>query len=285
MAAVVLVVNLWRLGRQVMQIAGEKYLSLIAAGVAFFGMFAIFPGIAAVIAIFGLVTDPVVVQEQLILLQDLIPAGAYDLFQAQINRLLATSTGTLGWATVVSIGLALWSSRAGVTALMSGLNAIAGQPSRNGFWQIVVALLLTVTLVTLAIVALLLLVVAPIILALIPHFIPGDFSLTWTLELIRWVLALGVLLMGLSVLYRFGPNLRGDRGPWLTIGALVVIVLWVAASAGLSYYLANFGNYNEVYGSIGAVIGLLLWLYVSAYLILLGAALNVVLYGKPQDAK
>jgi len=272
---VVKVLKIWRVLVAVWTTAGEKHLGLIAAGVAFFGMFGIFPGIAAVIAIFGLIADPVVIAEQLALMEDIIPPDAYNLIASQVFRLVAAPTDALGWATGVSIALALWSCRAGVAALIGGLNAIAGQRLRNGIWQMVVALLLTFALVTLAIVALTAVVIVPIGLA----FIPVANSTAWLLEGIRWLIALGVLMMGLSLLYRFGPARIGSRGRWITVGAFVVVVLWVAASAGLSYYLTNFGSYNEVYGSIGAVIGLLLWLYVSAYLILLGAALNVEIHG------
>lgn len=266
---------MWRVLLAVWIVAGEKHLGLIAAGVAFFGMFGIFPGLAAIIAIFGLIADPVVIAEQLTLMEDIIPPDAYNLIASQVFRLVAAPTEALGWATAVSIALALWSSRAGVAALIGGLNAIAGQRVRNGLWQMVVALLLTFALVTLALVALTAVVIVPIGLA----FIPVASSTAWLLEGIRWLIALSVLMIALSLLYRFGPARIGHRGRWITVGAFVVVVLWIAASAGLSYYLTNFASYNEVYGSIGAVIGLLLWLYVSAYLILLGAVLNVEIHG------
>lgn len=276
--------KIWRILVAVWVTATEKHLGLIAAGVAFFGMFGIFPGIAAVIAIFGLVADPVVIAEQLRLMEGIIPPDAYQLMSSQIDRLIFAPPGALGWATLVSIMLALWSCRAGVGALIGGLNAIAGHRQRNGLWQVIVALLLTIALVVLAIVALTVVVVVPIGLA----FVPVANSTAWLLEALRWIIALGVLMVGLTLLYRFGPARIGGRGRWLTVGAFVVVVLWVAASAGLSFYLTNFASYNEVYGSIGAVIGLLLWLYVSAYLILLGAALNVEVHGQgtpPQDAQ
>lgn len=273
-----MVLQVWHVLVAVWKSASEKHLGLIAAGVAFFGVFGIFPGIAAVIAIFGLVADPTVIGEQLVLMQDIIPPDAYRLLSSQINRLVTAPSQALGWATVVSITLALWSCRAGVGALIGGLNAIAGQRVRNGVWQMVVAFLLTIALVSLAIIALTVVVVLPIGLA----FIPVATSTAWLLEGARWLIALGVLMMGLSLLYRFGPARIGSRGRWITVGAFVVVILWVAASAGLSYYLTNFASYNEVYGSIGAVIGLLLWLYVSAYLILLGAALNVEVHGYDQ---
>lgn len=269
------ILQVWRVLLAVYRVAGEKHLGLIAAGVAFFGMFGIFPGIAAVIAIFGLMADPVVIAEQLTLMEGIIPPGAYRLLSGQINGLVNAPSQTLGWATVVSITLALWSCRAGVGALIGGLNAIAGQRKRNGFLQMVVAFLLTIALVALALVAVMAVIILPIGIA----FIPMANATVWFLEGARWLIALGVLMIGLSLLYRFGPARIGGRGRWFTVGAFVVVILWVAASAGLSYYLTNFASYNEVYGSIGAVIGLLLWLYVSAYLILLGAVLNVEVHG------
>jgi membrane protein len=265
---------IWRAAYEIWTAAGERHIGLIAAGVAFFGMFGVFPGIAAVIAVFGLVADPVIVSDQLALMEEVIPKDAYDIFQTQIQNLLTARTDTLGWATFVSIALALWSSRAAVAALIGGINAIEGVPQRGGIRQALVALLLTASLVLLAITALLSVVVSPVILA----FVPLANSTVWILEGVRWLIALFVLFGGLSILYRYGPNMRPNRRPWLTIGAGVVVVVWIGASIGLSYYLTNFGNYNEVYGSIGAVIGMLLWLYISAYLILLGAVLNAKLY-------
>ena len=265
---------IWRTAADIWGEASKRHIGLIAAGVAFFGMFGVFPGIAAVIAVFGLVADPVVVADQLELMREVIPADAYDIFAAQIDSLLNARSETLGWATFVSIMLALWSSRAAVGALMSGINAIEAAPLRGGIRQMLVALLLTASLVMLATVALLSVVILPVIIA----FVPLPVSTAWVLEGVRWLIALAVLFMGLSILYRYGPNMRPHRRPWVTIGAGVVVVVWIAASVGLSYYLTNFASYNEVYGSIGAVIGLLLWLYISAYLILLGAILNAKLY-------
>ncbi len=267
--------RIWRILVAVWNTASDKHIGLIAAGVAFFGMFGIFPGIAALIAIFGLVADPVAISEQLLLMEGIIPPDAFSLLAAQVNGLITARPETLGWATLVSITLALWSCRAGVGALIGGLNAIAGQRMRNGIWQMAVAFMLTVALVALGLVAMVVVIVLPIVLA----FLPLAASTAWLLEAARWLIALGVLLLALSLLYRFGPARIGSRGRWFTVGAFVVVVLWVAASVGLSYYLTNFASYNEVYGSIGAVIGLLLWLYVSAYLILLGAALNVQVHG------
>jgi membrane protein len=278
--------HIWQVGSRVMTTAGEKHLGLIAAGVAFFGMFGIFPGIAAVIAIFGLVANPVVIADQLTLMEDIIPVDVYNMIEAQVTTLVTAPAQTLGWATALSILLAIWSCRAAVGALIGGLNAIAGQEQRNTFVEILVALLLTFALVFLGIVAIAVVIILPIVMA----FLPLPTGTAWLLEGLRWAVALGVLLTALGLLYRFGPVRTGDyRGRWITTGAVVVVVLWIAASAGLSFYLTNFGSYNELYGSIGAVIGMMLWLYISAYLILLGAALNMHVHGRkavaePQEA-
>ncbi len=265
---------LWRLVANALAMADQANLGLIAAGVAFFAMFAIFPALAAIIAVFGLVADPSIVESQLELMRDVIPTEAFYLFDAQISRLLGARADTLGWATALSTGVALWSARAGVAALMRGLNAIKGEPNRGGIGHYAVALLLTICLVGIAVIALLIVVIAPIVLAFLP--LGGVAALA--LEAIRWSVALFILLAALALLYRFGPNTVDVRTGWVSPGAIVVVVVWIAASVGFSAYLRNFGSYNEVYGSIGAVIALLMWLYISAYLVLLGAVLNVVLH-------
>ncbi|EAR52503.1 ribonuclease BN [Oceanicola granulosus HTCC2516] len=263
----------WKAMKSVAVEIGEKNLGLIAAGCAFFGIVAIFPAIGAIIAIFGLVADPAIVSAQLQLMEEFIPAEAYKLFSEQINALLAARTDQLGWTSLLSLMIALWSARLGVASIMQGLNAIHGQPNRGGLRQIMVALLLTVSLIGVSVASLLLVVIAPIVFS----FLQLGAAAAWLLEALRWLVALFILLAGLGILYRFGPNARGDRPSWVSPGAVLAVVLWLAASVGFSLYLANFGRYNEVYGSIGAVIALLIWLYISAFLVLLGAALNAAL--------
>ncbi len=266
-------VNGFNIARQVLDDLGEKNAGLISAGVAFYGLFAIFPGIAATISLFGLFADPIVVDSQLDLMKGLMPPGVFRLFEAQIDGLLGAGTATLGLTTLVSIGLALFSARTGVSALVRGLNAIFERPNRGSIRHVFVALFMTVCLVGMSIVALLMVVVAPVILAVVP-FNPNE---ELGLEIIRWAVAITILFAGLGLLYRYGPNRRFARLGWVTPGALLVVILWIAMSAGFSIYVANFATYNEVYGSLGAVIALLFWFYLSAYLILLGGALNYTL--------
>lgn len=263
----------WRVARAVWTVSGRTHVGLIAAGVAFYGMFALFPGMAALIAVFGLISDPGVVRTELQLLHEVIPDQAFDLLSAQLERLLTASGTTLGWTTALSFAVALWSARAGVSAVVQGLNAIYDIPNRGGLRHEAVALAMTLALMAIAVTALLVVVVAPILIALVPPT-PGTARV---LQWLRWGAALVVLISGLGMVYRYGPNRTASGVVWMTPGAIVVVALWLAVSAGLSLYLSNFGAYNQVYGSIGAVIALLMWLYVSAYLVLMGAALNAVL--------
>jgi len=258
---------IWRSFRDVL---GKNDLDLISAGVAFYGMFSIFPAFAASIAIFGIVADPVVIAEQLDLMRDVIPADVFTLFEAQIDRLLGAGAATLGWASFVSLAIALWSARAGVGAMLRGLNAIYAGQTRSGVRHAATALAMTVAMIGVALIALIVVVAAPIAIAFIP--LANEWS--GLIEVIRWAVALFVLLAALGILYRYGPN-AAHRSGWVTLGAFVAVGLWYLVSIAFSAYIANFGNYNQVYGSLGAVVALLMWFYLSSYLVLLGGALNV----------
>ena len=203
-----------------------------------------------------------------------MPAQVLELVNAQMGRLLSAGTQTLGWATALSIFLARWSARAGIGALMRGLNTIYDAPNRSTIRHYFAAFTLTVALVGVGLVAGAAIVVAPVVLA----FLPVSAQAAAIIDLIRWSAAIFVITMGIMLIYRYGPRARdGRRSPWVTPGAGFAVVMWAAASVGFSQYLANFGRYNEVYGSIGAVVALLMWLYLSAFLVLLGGALNAQL--------
>lgn len=262
-----------RLLRQIASAISDQNLTLTAAGVAFWAMLALFPGLAAIIAIWGLLADPQVLIEQLDLIRTILPADVTRLVESQINALMSAGGDKLGWAGLISTLLAIWSTRSGVAALMLGLNAIHGRQNRNSLRHYLTALVLTAALLGVSIVTLSAVVIVPIIFAIIPLG-PATALLV---ETFRWAAAIFVLMAGLAVIYRFGPNNRGDRMKWVTPGAVLAVALWAVASYGFSFYLSNFGNYNEVYGSIGAAIAMLIWLFISAFLILLGAVVNLQL--------
>ncbi|MBU9698300.1 YihY/virulence factor BrkB family protein [Rhodobacteraceae bacterium HSP-20] len=255
--------------RDLWHLSDERELDLIAAGIAFYGFLALFPAAAAVIAIWGFFADATLIRQELLLAKDYLPEDAYILISDQIESLLALQSDSLGLATFISLFLALWTARASIAALMRGLNAIHGLPNRASHWHHLRAILLTFVLVGLAIAALMAAVVGPLIL----NFFPLGAFATIALEVVQLLISLMIVVIGVALVYRLGLN-RQIRHPLFTRGILVAVVIWVAASRGLVVYLANFDTYNRVYGSIGAVAALLVWLYLSGYAILLGAAVD-----------
>ncbi|MEM1075821.1 MAG: YihY/virulence factor BrkB family protein [Pseudomonadota bacterium] len=245
-------------------------LMLISAGVAFFAMLSVFPALAALIAILSLLADPDVVITQLEEIRELMPDDVYDILNAQVVGLVSTSTDTLGWTGLVSILAALWSTRAGVGAMIHGLNVVYDKQGRGALMHNVRAFLLTLALVAVGIIALLTVVVAPVVLS---FFALGGFT-SVAIDLLRWLIAIGVTLLGIGLFYRFGPNRRPDKTQIVTAGSIFAVVSWAGVSILFSYYVSRFGNYNEIYGSIGAVIAMLIWLWITSFLVLVGAALN-----------
>ena len=259
---------------------GESNLGLVSAGVAFFSMLSLFPALAALIAVLSLISNPSVVLAQLEDVRTLLPSDVYDIINAQLITLLTARADTLGWAGLLSLLFALWTARAGTGAMMMGLNAVYGQRNRSTARHYFRALWLTVGLVAVGIIALLMVVVAPVVLAYLPIG-PWTYIIADT---VRWSIALTVLLGGIGMLYRYGPNRRPKRTRFFTPGAFLAVISWAAVSVGFSYYVANFGNYNQIYGSIGAVIAMLMWLYLTSFLILFGAALNAQIEKRTEGA-
>ncbi len=256
---------IWRYYRRIEQ----AEIDLIAAGVAFYAFLAIFPAAAAIIAIWGFVSNPDVIRQELELLSRFVPAEAFSLISTQAEALMQVESGSLGIATILSTAIALWSARAGVAALIRGLNAIHHLPNRSGHWHQLRALVLTFVLVGLVLSALTMAVVVPVVVTYLPEVAQG--LPIADANLLLGIVA-GVLAVGLA--YRLGPNYHSTKPPLLSLGLLVAVVLWVLATRGFMLYLANFPSYNRVYGSIGAVVVMLMWLYVSAYSVLLGAAVD-----------
>lgn len=258
-----------KLASAVWNATDDRHIGVIAAGVAFYGMFAVFPGMAATIAIWGIFSDPAVIRSYLDAVHEVIPAAAYDVLQSQLVALLRADSQTLGWTTILSVLVALYSVHAGVAALISALNAINGHKPRSGLRRILGSLGLTFAILALALLALATVVFVPIAL----NFLHVGEAAALILKVLPWVVLILVLLAFLGMVYRWGPN-REARFGWLTPGALLAVALWAVASIAFSVYLANFGSYNRIYGSIGAVVALLMWFYISAYIVLLGAVLN-----------
>lgn len=252
----------------------DGHFGLIAAGVAFYAMFAVFPGLAASVALWSLMADPAVIAEYLEVGEQFLPDDAAVLVHDQVMGLLATPRATLGWATFVSLMIALYSARAGVSALITGLDVVNRATPRGWVWGWVVDIALTLALIFAILVGLATIVLVPLIL----QFIDLGPAEEWFLGVLPWVAMFALVFSCLSILYHFGPNLPPDAGrPWVSVGVVVAAVTWSAVSFAFSAYLANFDSYNRVYGSIGAVVALLMWLYLGVLAVLLGGAVNAEL--------
>lgn len=266
--------HLWRFVLAVWTRIGDGHFGLIAAGVAFFAMFAVFPGLAAVVAIWGLMADPGVIEGYLVMAERFLPTQAARLVHDQVMGLLTAPRSTLGWATFLSLGIALYSARAGVSALIQGLDVVHGAHPRGFFRGWAVDVLMTLALIGALIVALGTVVIVPVILT----YVPLGTSAAVITRVLPWLVMFLFVLACLSLLYRFGPNVpRTTRSGWFTVGVIFAALAWAGVSIGFSLYLANFNSYNRIYGSIGAVIILMTWLYLSVWAILVGGAINAEL--------
>ncbi len=200
-------VNRAHILRRLYRRVGRAHLGMVASSVAFFGFLAIFPAIAAIIALWGFAADPGIIREQLAPLQDVLPTEAYGLLYGQVENLLALNSRRLGWTTALSTALALWSARAGVAALLQGINMVHHQPARRGLWHVALASLLTLILIGTAIAAMTAAVVAPIVIGLLNL----GTATALILEVANIALGLTLLVVGLGLAYRYGPNRGAGR--------------------------------------------------------------------------
>ena len=258
---------LWRTYEQI----GEDRLLAISAGVVFFGLLAVFPAITALVSCYGLFADASTIGANLQTLALMLPEGSFQIVQDQIARVLGKGETALGATFLFGLGLAIWSANAGVKAVIDALNVVYGEREKRGFVRLN---LLSLAFTTGAIAALLLMVSAVVALPLLlDHlFLAGESKMI--VSLARWPVLLLLLLLALGILYRFGPSRRAARWEWLSVGTLTAALLWIAGSSLLSWYLSNFGNYDATYGSLGAAIGLMMWMWMSAVIVLCGAELN-----------
>jgi membrane protein len=250
---------------------GEDRLLAIAAGVVFFGLLAVFPAITALVSCYGLFANPSTIGANLQTLSLMLPEGSFQIVQDQIARVLTKDGTALGATFLFGLGLAIWSANAGVKAVIDALNVVYEEQEKRGFVRLN---LLSLAFTSGGIAALLLMVGAVVVFPLVLDHLGLAPAGQFVVSLLRWPLLFVILLVVLGVLYRFGPSRRAARWEWLSVGTLAAAVLWIAGSSLLSWYLSNFGNYNATYGSLGAAIGLMMWMWMSAIIVLCGAELN-----------
>ncbi|WP_316013386.1 YihY/virulence factor BrkB family protein [Roseobacter sp. HKCCA0434] len=261
----------WATFMRIAEGVGERSLFLASGGMAFFATLSIFPFLVFLIAMYGYVSDPTVILIHMSRLEGFLPDSAYELIETQLIGIMSEGQTQNGWRGLMSIAFTLWAARAGSNAMLQGLNLVFMERERRTFLRhTVTAIALTLTLVGIVIFALLMLVALPVLFAALPI----RQGIETTVTLLTYTLGLGAMALAIGILYRYGPNRRGERLPLLSFGSIVAALLWMAASVAFSFYLSNFGNYNEVYGSIGAVAALMMWFFVSSFVILFGALLN-----------
>ena len=258
---------LWRTYGQI----GEDRLLAVAAGVVFYGLLALFPAVTAFVSLYGFFAQASSINEHLALVGGILPDGAVEIIQEQVTRIASKGETRLSLAFALGLGLALWSANAGMKALIDALNVSYDEKEKRGFIKLnLVSLALTVGAIIAVLIAVGAVIVAPVVLSFLGL---GGWFETF-LSLLRWPVLLFLVIFGLAILYRFGPSREHPRWEWISVGSLVAAVAWLISSGLLSWYLASFADYDATYGSLGAAIGMMMWMWISSIVILFGAEIN-----------
>jgi membrane protein len=257
----------WRTYEQI----NDDRLLAVAAGVVFYGLLALFPAITALVSSYALIADPQSINDHLSFLSTFLPEGTFSIIQDQVGRVLSKGNAQLGSAFLFSLALAVWSANGGMKAIIDALNVVYDEKEKRSFIKLnAVSLTFTIGGVLGILVASGLVIVAPVALQMIGMGAATELLIKFG----RWPALAILLLLALAVLYRYGPSRRSPQWRWISVGSVVATVTWMIGSAGLSYYLANFGHYDATYGSLGAAIALMIWMWMSTIVILFGAELN-----------
>jgi membrane protein len=261
----------WDIGWRVWSEVGEDRVMLVAAGATFYLLLALFPALAAFVSLYGFVADPATVADHVSHLGGLLPSGGVEIIRTQLDDLASQNEQALGIGFLVGLAIALWSANNGVKALFDAMNIAHEEEEKRGF------LMLNLTSIAFTLGALLIGIALIVTVGAVPAMLAYLRLESWAETLIavgRWPLLLVAVLTGISLIYRFGPSRRAPKWRWLSWGAVIATLVWIAASWGFSFYLQNFANYNATYGSLGAVIGLMMWTWISVIILIVGAEIN-----------
>lgn len=252
-----------------------------SGSVAFFGLMAIFPAIATVVSLYGMFSDPHTIASHLNLLSDVFPPSVIDLIRYQIQRFAGRSNGVQSLAFFTSVAITLWSANSGMTALFDALNVVFGEKEKRSLPRFyATSLATTLASVVFVVVALAGVVVLPIIWNFAGFHSSLDKLLGWA----RWPILFLIVTLALDIIYRVGPSRFGAKWHWMTWGSLLATIAWLATSVLFSWYVAAFDSYDRFYGSLGAVIGFMTWIWVSVLIVLVGASLNAELDRRRAEA-
>jgi membrane protein len=249
----------------------EHRILALAAGMTYYSLLAIFPALAALVAIYGVFAEPQSIAKHLDEVSGFLPGGAIEVARDQLTRLASKGHQTLGLTFIVGLVVSLWSANAAMKSLFDTLNIVYGEKEKRGFVKLnALSLSFTIAGIAFVLVALGAVVVLPIVLT----FVGLSGAVDFLVRAARWPAMFIAVALALAVVYRFGPSRDAPRWRWISLGSAVATILWLGASALFSWYAADFGKFNETYGSLGAVIGFMTWLWISAIIILIGAELD-----------
>jgi membrane protein len=251
----------------------EDRITTISGGVTFFVLLALFPGLAGLISLYGLFADSSTIGQHLTSLEGILPEGGMQILRDQLQQLTSQPTQKLGFATVACLAISLWSANGGIKAMFEGLNAVYEEGEKRSFFKLN-AISLAVTFGALAFVIASLLTITVVPKALSFLGLPGIGEVV---NFARWPLLLVVASLMIAVIYRFGPSRDQAQWRWISPGSIFAAVTWIAASLLFSWYTAHFGSYNKTYGSLGAEVGFMTWMWISTMVILVGAKINAEL--------
>ena len=259
---------------QVWQNIGRHRILAIAAGVTFYALLAMFPAVAAIVTLYGLFADPGTIAGQLGSLSGVLPGGAIDIVGEQIGRIAGSGRSSLSVTFIVSLLISLWSANAGMKAIFDALNVVYNAEERRSFIRLnIVSLAFTLTAIVFMLAAMASVIVVPLVL----DYLPLGSRAAPLVAIARWPLLLIAVGLALSFIYRFGPDRENAQWRWITWGSAVASVVWLGASLLFSWYAAHFGSYNKTYGSLGAVIGFMTWMWLSTIVVLIGAEIDAVM--------
>ena len=248
-------------------------ITTMSGGVTFFVLLALFPGLAGLISLYGLFADSSTIAQHLSGLEGILPEGGMQILRDQLGQLSSQPPEKLGFATVASLAISLWSANGGVKAMFEGLNAVYEEREKRSFVKLnAVSLVLTLGVIAFVIASLMTITVIPKLLSFLG--LPG---LGEIVGYGRWPLLLIVASLMIAVIYRFGPSRDQPQWRWISPGSVFAAVTWIAASLLFSWYTAHFGSYNKTYGSLGAAVGFMTWIWISTMVILVGAKINAEL--------
>ena len=250
---------------------GDHRILALAAGMTYYSILAIFPALAALVAIYGIFTDAGSIAKHLDDVSGFVPGGAIDVAREQLTRVSSKSNRALGLTFLLGLVISLWSANAAMKSLFDTLNIVYGEREKRGFFRLnAISLSFTIAGIVFVLSALAAVVAVPVLLNYL-HL--SNFS-DLLIRIVRWPAMFIALALAIACIYRFGPSRAAPRWHWISWGSSAAALLWLGASALFSWYAANFGTFNETYGSLGAVVGFMTCLWISAIVILLGAELN-----------